>query len=33
VPPGVTMDFQYWVKDAGGPHGWAASNAVMKLTG
>ncbi|MCB9896551.1 MAG: hypothetical protein H6825_00980 [Planctomycetes bacterium] len=25
---GFTLDFQYWIQDAAGPHGYAASNAV-----
>jgi len=32
VPAGAPIYFQYWIADPLGPHGWAASNAVMNTT-
>ena len=32
VPGGVEIFFQYWIVDAAGPSGWAASNAVRATT-
>ncbi|MHC5211072.1 MAG: S8 family serine peptidase [Planctomycetota bacterium] len=32
IPPGFTTYFQYWIMDAAGPQGFAASNAVSGTT-
>jgi hypothetical protein len=32
VPPGFALHVQAWIHDAGGPQGWAASNALSLVT-
>ena len=32
LPPGTTGYFQIWWMDAGGPEGWASSNALSGTT-
>jgi hypothetical protein len=32
APSGVTIHAQFWIVDAGGPKGFAASNAVVGTT-
>jgi uncharacterized membrane protein len=32
LPPGFQAWYQFWVKDAGGPSGWAASPALRSVT-
>jgi hypothetical protein len=32
IPSDTGLDFQWWIKDAGGPVGFSASNATVGIT-
>jgi len=33
IPPGISIYYQYWLKDPGAVQGWAASNGLRSTTG
>ena len=32
LPPGLSLYYQYWITDAGGPAGFEASNGLVSTT-